>query len=120
MAQGTVKLFNAEKGFGFIAVDGGQDVFVHHSAIIMDGYRALDEGQRVEFEVVQGAARRETRLGARQGIPASCQKTITPACLQALYGIPVTPANVPSNQIAVSGAPSSRGAAYPLTRCRLH
>lgn len=53
MAQGTVKWFNAEKGFGFIAIDGGQDVFVHHSAIVMDGYRALDEGQRVEFEVTQ-------------------------------------------------------------------
>lgn len=53
MAQGTVKWFNAEKGFGFIAVDGGQDVFVHHSAILMDGYRALEEGQRVEFEVTQ-------------------------------------------------------------------
>ncbi len=53
MAQGSVKWFNAEKGFGFIAVDDGQDVFVHHSAIDMDGYRALDEGQRVEFEVAQ-------------------------------------------------------------------
>lgn len=53
MAQGTVKWFNAEKGFGFIAVDDGQDVFVHHSAIQMDGYRALEEGQRVEFEVTQ-------------------------------------------------------------------
>ena len=55
MAQGTVKWFNAEKGFGFIAVDGGQDVFVHYSAIQMDGYKSLDEGQRVNFEVVQGA-----------------------------------------------------------------
>ncbi|HVF05514.1 MAG TPA: cold-shock protein [Frankiaceae bacterium] len=54
MAQGTVKWFNAEKGFGFIAVDGGQDVFVHYSAIQADGYRSLDEGQRVEFEVTQG------------------------------------------------------------------
>ena len=54
MAQGTVKWFNAEKGFGFIAVDGGQDVFVHYSSIAMDGYKSLDEGQRVEFEVVQG------------------------------------------------------------------
>ena len=54
MAQGTVKWFNAEKGFGFIAVDGGQDVFVHYSAIQMDGYKSLDEGQRVNFEVVQG------------------------------------------------------------------
>lgn len=55
MAQGTVKWFNAEKGYGFIAVDGGRDVFVHYSAIDADGYRTLDEGQRVEFEVIQGA-----------------------------------------------------------------
>ncbi|MBV9823603.1 MAG: cold-shock protein [Actinobacteria bacterium] len=54
MAQGSVKWFNNEKGYGFIAVDGGQDVFVHYSAISADGYRSLDEGQRVEFEVVQG------------------------------------------------------------------
>lgn len=55
MAQGTVKWFNAEKGYGFIAVDGGRDVFVHYSAILQDGYRTLEEGQRVEFDVVQGA-----------------------------------------------------------------
>ena len=54
MAQGTVKWFNNEKGYGFIAVDGGQDVFVHYSAVQSDGYRSLDEGQRVEFEVAQG------------------------------------------------------------------
>jgi CspA family cold shock protein len=54
MAQGTVKWFNAEKGFGFISVDGGNDVFVHFSAIAEDGYRSLDEGQRVEFEIKQG------------------------------------------------------------------
>ena len=54
MAQGTVKWFNNEKGYGFIAVDGGQDVFVHYSAIQSDGYRSLDEGQRVEFEVSAG------------------------------------------------------------------
>ena len=54
MAQGTVKWFNNEKGYGFIAVDGGQDVFVHFTAIQADGYRTLDEGQRVEFEVAQG------------------------------------------------------------------
>ncbi len=54
MVQGTVKWFNAEKGYGFITVDGGDDVFVHHSAIIMSGYRSLEEGQRVELEIGQG------------------------------------------------------------------
>ncbi|GII21471.1 cold-shock protein [Planosporangium mesophilum] len=55
MAQGTVKWFNADKGFGFISQDGGgNDVFVHFSAIESDGYRSLEENQRVEFEIVQG------------------------------------------------------------------
>jgi len=55
MAQGTVKWFNAEKGFGFIAQEGGgDDVFVHFSAIQMPGYKSLEENQRVEFEVTQG------------------------------------------------------------------
>ena len=54
MQQGTVKWFNADKGFGFIEVEGGNDVFVHFSAIVGDGYKALDEGQRVEFNIVQG------------------------------------------------------------------
>ena len=51
---GTVKWFSNEKGFGFIAREGGDDVFVHFSAITMDGYKSLTEGQKVEFEVVQG------------------------------------------------------------------
>jgi CspA family cold shock protein len=54
VAQGTVKWFNADKGYGFIAVDGGKDVFVHYSAILMDGYKALEQGQRVEFDITQG------------------------------------------------------------------
>lgn len=55
MAQGSVKWFNAEKGFGFIAqADGGADVFVHFTAIQADGYRSLDENQAVEFDIVQG------------------------------------------------------------------
>ena len=52
--QGTVKWFNGSKGYGFIARDTGEDVFVHYSAILADGYRSLEEGQRVEFVVTQG------------------------------------------------------------------
>ncbi|MFR7511738.1 MAG: cold-shock protein, partial [Muribaculaceae bacterium] len=55
MKQGTVKWFNAEKGFGFISVEGEDDVFVHFSAINADGYKTLEEGQKVEFDVVDGA-----------------------------------------------------------------
>lgn len=55
MAQGSVKWFNGEKGFGFIAQDGGgPDVFVHYSEISGSGFKSLDEGQRVEFEIGQG------------------------------------------------------------------
>lgn len=52
--KGTVKWFNATKGYGFIQREGGEDVFVHYSAIQSDGYKSLDEGQQVEFEVVAG------------------------------------------------------------------
>ncbi|MFY0543444.1 cold-shock protein [Brevibacillus sp. H7] len=55
MQQGTVKWFNAEKGYGFIQVEGGDDVFVHYSAIQTDGFKTLEEGQKVEFEIVQGS-----------------------------------------------------------------
>jgi cold shock protein len=55
MAKGKVKWFNASKGFGFIEQENGEDVFVHFSAIQGDGYKSLDEGQAVEFEVTQGA-----------------------------------------------------------------
>jgi CspA family cold shock protein len=54
MEQGTVKWFNAEKGFGFIERENGDDVFVHFSAIQSDGFKTLDEGQRVTFDVEQG------------------------------------------------------------------
>ena len=52
--QGTVKWFNNEKGFGFITRENGPDVFVHHTAILADGFRSLNEGDRVSFEVVTG------------------------------------------------------------------
>ncbi len=54
MAEGTVKWFSNEKGYGFIQQDGGEDVFVHFSEIQIDGYKTLAEGQRVEFEVTEG------------------------------------------------------------------
>jgi len=54
MAIGTVKWFNDAKGYGFISQEGGEDVFVHHTAINMDGFRTLKEGERVEFDVTQG------------------------------------------------------------------
>jgi len=54
MAQGTVKWFNAEKGYGFIRQENGEDVFVHYSSISGDGFKSLEEGQRVEFDVAPG------------------------------------------------------------------
>ena len=54
MAKGVVKWFNNSKGYGFITPESGKDVFVHHSAIQGDGYKSLDEGQAVEFEIQQG------------------------------------------------------------------
>ena len=55
METGKVKWFNAEKGFGFIERESGSDVFVHFSALTMDGYKTLQEGQMVKFEVVEGS-----------------------------------------------------------------
>ncbi len=52
--EGTVKWFNSSKGYGFISQDNGDDVFVHFQAIVSDGYKSLDEGQKVEFTVTQG------------------------------------------------------------------
>jgi CspA family cold shock protein len=59
MVLGTVKWFNADKGYGFLAVDGQDDVFVHWSKIVTDGYKTLEDGQQVQFEVVDGPKGRE-------------------------------------------------------------
>ena len=54
MARGKVKWFNNQKGYGFITPESGNDVFVHHSAILGEGYKSLEEGQEVEFEITKG------------------------------------------------------------------
>lgn len=54
MKTGTVKWFNAKKGFGFISDEEGNDVFVHYSALLMDGFKVLEEGDQVEYEIVKG------------------------------------------------------------------
>ena len=59
MVRGTVKWFNADKGYGFLAVDGQDDVFVHWSRIVSDGYKTLEDGQNVEFQIVEGPKGRE-------------------------------------------------------------
>ena len=72
MAQGTVKWFNGDKGYAFIEVEGGPDVFVHFSAITSGGYRSLNEGQKVEFDITQGQRdprRRTSRSSANQRQP---------------------------------------------------
>ena len=66
MATGQVKFFNAEKGFGFISREGGDDIFVHYSQIQTDGYKSLDEGDNVEFDVAPG----------RKGMEAQNVRTI--------------------------------------------
>jgi CspA family cold shock protein len=84
LAQGTVKWFNGDKGYGFIAVEGGPDVFVHFSAITGGGYRSLEEGQQAEFDTTQGRKgprrkRQGHRLTHRQGTaPAPRQTAICP------------------------------------------
>jgi CspA family cold shock protein len=77
MAQGTVKWFNGDKGYGFIAVEGGQDVFVHFSAITGGGYRSLEEGQKVEFDITQG--QKGPPGGKRQGHRLNPLAGTTPA-----------------------------------------
>ena len=77
MPQGTVKWFNAEKGYGFIQREGDADVFVHFSAIQMNGYRTLEEGQQVEFELEQGP-KGEHALDVRRRLSPSTAGPQTP------------------------------------------
>lgn len=71
MSQGTVKWFNDSKGFGFITEENGQDVFVHHSEIRSDGYRTLEEGEKVEFEVIAGEKGPRAKNVKRLGQPTA-------------------------------------------------
>ena len=66
--QGQVKWFNSSNGFGFIGREDGPDVFVHHSAIIQEGYRTLQEGDRVEFEIVDGPKRPQAANVRKTGL----------------------------------------------------
>jgi CspA family cold shock protein len=66
MAEGTVKWFNPDKGYGFIEREGGEDLFVHFSEIQMDGFKSLDEGQTVEFEVTTGRNGKEQASNVRK------------------------------------------------------
>jgi CspA family cold shock protein len=66
VAEGTVKWFNSEKGYGFIATGTGPDVFVHHSAIDMDGFRTLAEGDQVTFEITAGRDGRDQATAVRK------------------------------------------------------
>jgi cold shock protein len=88
MTQGTVKWFNGDKGYGFIAVEGGPDVFVHFSAITSGGYRSLEEGQKVELDIPQGqkGPRRKTSrslpdASAATAIPGAAQPRVAGRCI---------------------------------------
>lgn len=72
MATGSVKWFNSEKGYGFIQQEDGADVFVHYSAIEMSGYRNLEEGQAVEFEITEGP-KGLLAAAVRPAVPATSQ-----------------------------------------------
>src|SRR3954451_22960765 len=99
MAKGTVKWFNDAKGFGFIAQDGGKDVFVHHTAIIAEGFRSLSEGDNVEFEVVEGP----------KGLQASNVRTVVPRrSAPCPFRRRASPARPPATPVGGTGFPSSR------------
>ena len=106
MAQGTVKWFNKTKGYGFISIDGGDDIFVHYSEIVSDGFKQLKDGERVEFNIVNGkkgpaaaqAYAEYLARGAEYG-GISQQDALT------LAGISTLPARAMGGPVSPSGGP---------------
>jgi CspA family cold shock protein len=95
MAQGTVKWFNGDKGYGFIAVEEGPDVFVHFSAITGGGYRSLEEGQQVEFDITQGqrgpeaeTSRSSPDTSAASALPDAAQPRVPGSSTRLSPGLP--------------------------------
>jgi cold shock protein len=89
MTQGTVKWFNGDKGYGFIAVEGGPDVFVHFSAITGGGYRSLEEGQKVELDITQG--QKEPQAETSGSLPDASAVAAIPDAADGMLGCGMRP-----------------------------
>ncbi len=115
LAQGTVKWFSNEKGYGFIEREGGDDVFVHFSAITMDGYKSLTEGQRVEFEVVQGhKGAQAANVAGRLAFPFGTECARAPERGPVSFWEDLTRWRSPATTSSTS--PGSRGSSCATTR----
>ncbi|GAA3126941.1 hypothetical protein GCM10020254_87950 [Streptomyces goshikiensis] len=121
MASGTVKSWDAEKGYGFLSQDNGPDVFVHFSAIQTNGYRSLEEGQRVEFEIGQGpkgpqadmvrppVAHVPPGLRSPDGRPEQSAAQDWPTAFLSVFGVPGRPSGTNAPVTATRDAPGGEG-----------